>query len=830
MTSTVECWLAHEGELLLDHLRSVGELARRFAPDSLADAAELAGLVHDLGKATPFFQARLHGQGGSGAEANHAYLGALYGAWVAEARGWDALAVFLAVTRHHGSLRTPHELLPHPSDIDPPNFLGVDRQGLRRTLRALPVQLHAVRQSWPVLCPTLGLPDPLPFLDGEVWGTLRRLAEEALALAYLAEYETLEPLARRRFWETNIVFSALIDADKKLAASYRASHRFALPADLVDRYLVTLGGDRGRPTRSGNRVETPDGGPLGPFRRQLYQAVDERIRSEPLERLYPALLTLTASTGAGKTLTVLNAALKLRERIERERGLSPRIVYALPFVNLIEQTADVVRDLLINGGIDPADVLLTHHHLAPLAQRTPLAIRRSPGDPERPASASAQARSQASERSTPDDDLVGVDESLLLAESWDAEIVLTTFVQVFHTLVGYQNRMLKKLHTLAEGAILVLDEVQTLDARYWPLLRAVLSDLPQWGVTVILMTATQPALVDRRRVLELAPPLPGYPARVVLRPAEPRTVAELAEAVAARAGQSQLVVVNSVRVSLELFEALRRERLPYLFYLSTNVTPRDRGGRLKEIRALLRQHLPVVLVATQVVEAGVDVDFDSGWREWGPLESLVQVAGRINRNAQAAAGERELGVVELVEGQGHLVYGRVLLEAAKQALSRPLADRAVEEILAAYFDTIEQRITQERAWRLLAALPRLDYDRSGVDCHRGGASLPVCCFQLIEEPPSLSIFVEQDGYASEILEAFRAAYRLPDPNQRRLALRRLRPSVELYTITPLLRRALGNLPRPLFHDREDPRLIRREELDSFYDEQTGFKWEISQFL
>ncbi len=801
MTSTVERWLAHEGESLLDHLRSVGELARRFAPDALADAAELAGLVHDLGKATPFFQARLHGQDGGGAEANHAYLGALYGAWVAQARGLDPLVVFLAVARHHGPLRTPHELLPHPRDIDPPGFLDVDRPGLRRTLRALPVQLDAVRQSWPSLCPALGLPDPRPFLDGQVWETLRALAEEALALAYLAEYETLEPAARRRFWETNIVFSALIDADKKLAAGYRPPHRSALPADLVDRYLATLGGD---------------GGPLGPFRRQLYHAVDERIRSEPLDRLYPALLTLTAPTGAGKTLTVLNAALKLRARVEQERGLSPRIVYALPFINLIEQTAEVARDVLMNSGVDPADVLIAHHHLAPLAQR--------------PATGSAPTRSPAIESSTPDEDLVEVDESLLLAESWDAEVVLTTFVQVFHTLVGYQNRMLKKLHTLVEGAILVLDEVQALDARYWPLIRAVLGDLPQWGVTVILMTATQPALVDRRRTLELAPPLPGYPARVVLRPAEPRTVAELAEAVAARAGQSQLVVVNSVRVSLELFEALRRERLPHLYYLSTNVTPRDRHARLEEIRALLRQRVPVVLVATQVVEAGVDVDFDSGWREWGPLESLVQVAGRINRNAQAPAGERELGVVELAEGQGHLVYGRVLLEAARQGLSQPLADRAVEQILAAYFDTIEQRIAQERAWRLLAALPRLDYDRSGADCHRGGASLPVRCFQLIEEPPSLSIFVEQDEQASATLRALREAYQNPNPNERRLALRRLRPAVELYTITPLLRRALGNLPRPLFHDREDPRLIRREELASFYDEQTGFIWEISQFL
>ena len=250
MTASVEAWLAHEGESLLDHLRDVGALARRFAPEPLGAMAELAGLVHDLGKATVFFQDRLRGQERGGAEANHAYLGALYGAWVAEQRGQDALTLFLAVSRHHGPLRSPRDVLPHPSDIDPPDFRDVDRPGLRQTLRALPVQLAAVRESWPHLCVALGLPDPLPFLDGEVWHTFRRLADEASELSYLEYYDALDQAARRRYWQTNIVFSALIDADKKLAAGYHEPPRRALPGDLVDRFQATL----------------PDQGPLARFR------------------------------------------------------------------------------------------------------------------------------------------------------------------------------------------------------------------------------------------------------------------------------------------------------------------------------------------------------------------------------------------------------------------------------------------------------------------------------------------------------------------------------------------------------------------------------------
>lgn len=786
-------WLARHGEELVTHLHAVGSLARLFAPPSLAETAELVGQVHDLGKATPFFLQRLNNPHFTDPTANHAYISALFGAWVAQGRGFDALAVFLAVARHHGSLRTPSVVLPHPDDIDPPDFSTVERHGLRRTLRALCQQIPKVAESWPSLCRQLGLPDPTPFLQGEIWTTLRALAEEARQLEALSLDDVT---ARRRYWHVNILFSALIDADKKLAAQYQAPGRVHLPSDLVVRYLST------------KRI---DPSPLQKQRQVLFATVDRQVRSRPLSELFPALLTLTAPTGAGKTLTVLHAALTIRERVEQEHGLTLRIIYALPYINLIEQTSSVISEVLKTGGIDPEKVLLEHHHLAPLK-------RRSDSTPV----------NQTTNQDQLEEDLE-VDEALLLTESWDSEIVLTTFVQVFHTLVGYQNRALKKLHTLVSGAILILDEVQALDAHYWPLLRALLADLPGWNVTVILMTATQPRLFEPGTALELVdPPLTDYPIRVVLQPIAPQSIRELAEMIASIRDRSQLIVVNSIKVSLELYQALVNYDYPYLFYLSTNITPRDRRQRLAEIRNLLKARQPVVLVSTQVVEAGVDVDFQVGWREWGPLESLLQVAGRVNRNAEQPVST--LRVISLHEGQGEQVYGRILLEAARSCLVAPVSDVELVQQLDRYFQTVEERISQEQATGLLAALPRLDYDRPNVDCRKLSISVPVSCFRLLEELPSLSIVVEQDEQTTAAIAELRKAVNLEQPHERRLAVREAFRKLEYWTITPLLKRAVGNLPPPLFYEREDLRLIRRDQLESFYDEKTGFKWELSQFL
>ncbi|AEB12793.1 CRISPR-associated endonuclease Cas3'' [Marinithermus hydrothermalis] len=755
---------ARPGEPLLEHLVRVAELAERWAPPQLKAEARIAGRVHDLFKATPWFQRYLHAppkeqaqlKAQYGERLHHAWAGAVFGAFVSAQRGHDALAVFLAVACHHGHLKTPTALLPNKRDLLTGRFTRLD---------ALEAQIQAV----------LGWEEGAKLLEAlDLKAAFLEFARTDKP-RFLNDLRQRFAVTRGRYWAVTWLFSALIDADKHLAAGTPSPERVPLPERVPEPFL--------------NEVKR--GAPIDPLRERLYRAVQQRIREAPLDHLFPAALTLTAPTGAGKTLTLLNAALELRTRVQAERGHTPRIVYALPYINLIEQNHAVFEAAMRHAGIPAEHALLAHHHLS-------------------------EARDE--------DDLTETEHRLLLTESWEAELIVTTFVQVIETLYGTHNRTLKKLHRLLNHTILILDEVQALPAEHWPLLRRLLTEFVKHGNTVILATATQPALLQD--ALELAPHLPDWPTRVHIRRAEtPPTTPP---------NRSRLIVANTVARSLELY-AQQKALGGEVHYLSTNLTPHDRAQRI----ALLKQklpHTPLTLVATPIVEAGLDLDFREGWRELGPVDAVIQVAGRINRSGNRPPEPLYL----LPETNMARVYGRVLAELARSFFNTFTegSDHALTAHLPPYFAALEARLASAQATGFIEAMTHHRFCRSGYPrrCRDGcGPTNPegcdVCCFSLIqEEMIRIPIFIEQNDEASEALAELEAALKEPDPTRKRARLRRVRPKLARYTINPIARIAAKNLPSPLF-GREDYRLVRREELEAYYDEETGFVWELKdQFL
>ncbi|CAN5551153.1 CRISPR-associated helicase/endonuclease Cas3 [soil metagenome] len=317
--------------------------------------------------------------------------------------------------------------------------------------------------------------------------------------------------------------------------------------------------------------------------------------------LPPGVFSLTVPTGGGKTRSSMGFA--LCHAIEHGQR---RVIVALPYTSIIEQNADVYRALFKD--VNP-DAVLEHH--------SAVASREKPGE--------------ADDREERD---------RLAAETWDAPIIVTTTVQLLESLFANRNSRLRKLHRIV-GSVIVLDEVQTLPPE---LLRPTLDVLQHlvdaYGVTILLCTATPPALVSREGFegFEDVTELITAPATLFQRLArvtykladEPWTWERVAEEMSAT--PQALVILNTKRDAAALMEALDGD--PAMLYLSTQLCGAHRRAVLAEVHRRLAAREPVRLVSTQVVEAGVDLDFPLVLRAIGPLDRIVQAAGRCNREGR----------------------------------------------------------------------------------------------------------------------------------------------------------------------------------------------------
>jgi len=815
---------ARPGQSLIEHLTEVAQAAREALDHPalqeralLSRAAFLTGAIHDVGKYTSFFQDYLHTKRMHNGREHHAFPSALLAAWLTlqdwpsrdltTPRAYLPLLVFLVIHRHHGHLKTPEELVPDLPDLeyDLSAWLTGDTAALPPAMQHFVDQWQDLQNRRKVLVEdldTLSLApeaiqaffeDPEPV--GETLGALARL------VYFLGKEEG--PLsgadrARLALWG-QLLFSALIDADKRSAAGMPSlPPRPHLTGDLVERFVAHK---YPRPRHNLDRE-----------RAAFFRTVTEQARQVPIPVTEP--LSLTAPTGMGKTLAALSAVFVLRERLAEHYGVTPRIVYALPFINLIEQNYRVVEEMLAWGVPDfeanRQRYLLKHHYLADIGYRVE--------DENRP-----------------------VAEALLLTEGWESEMVVTTFVQVFHTLLGHQNRLLRKLHNLI-GGVLILDELQSLKMEYWDAVGQIFNVLrEEMGLTVLQMTATRPLVFPEVQELYPEPPrLFGLMRRTVLDVDLQECPAEtLADEVADLAEEhgSVLVVVNTVRTSLELYKALkdRQVGIPVmrwhegaafpldrseraLVYLSTNIVPLHRAARLAFLKKWLGEGGRAVLVATQVVEAGVDLDFPVAVRDLGPLDSIIQVAGRCNRE-----GRREQGLVlvrRLEDSGASLVYGVVHVNTARSLLApiTRLEEPGFARLVEQYFEMTKQRKSREESLRIWQAYLRLRYN--GKNC---GDAPCLSNFHLIEEMPSVSIFIalhERDEtwlaevFTPQVLEE-------KDWTLRGEAYLRHRRYLHERMLQVPEFRARKN-PPPEW--RKGLRWVPVAQLGNFYDLETGFRW------
>lgn len=346
------------------------------------------------------------------------------------------------------------------------------------------------------------------------------------------------------------------------------------------------------------------------------------------------LFRLTVPTGGGKTVASL--AFALRHAVYNNMD---RIIYVIPYTSIIEQNAQIFRSIL-----GDENVLESHCNV-------------DYGD---------------SEEWNP---------MKLAAENWDKPVVVTTNVQFFESLFGNKSSKCRKLHNIA-NSVIIFDEVQMLPADYLKPCIAMIEELvSSFGVSAVLCTATQPALQPFFQsgisAYELCPRMEeqfAFFKRTTFQNLNKISEEDLIEKLS---GEYQaLCIVNTKKKAQALYKALKGQGV---FHLSTSMYPKHRKRVLEEVRRCLNNGERCLVLSTSLVEAGVDLDFQSVYRQLAGIDSVIQAAGRCNREGKRSPEESNVYVFRFEE-QERILGQRKQIEAAKTLVSEGKDISALETI------------------------------------------------------------------------------------------------------------------------------------------------------
>lgn len=734
-------YFAHSGKAadgsdwqsLPDHLeataRLAGELGGRIG---LPLSARMAALFHDFGKYDPAFQRRLQGDP---AVAEHSTAGASL-LLSRAAPGAQTIAAELLA----------HAILGHHAGL--PDATG--------SAAARSDRIAAFRRHDPI---PPGITEAAEVDLAPLWPELRAKVRPQHAGFDLS-------VAGR------MLFSCLVDADFRDTEAFydqlegrQHDRSWSVLADILPDLRARF---------DAHVAGLPKGGDLNPLRSEILA----HIRAGAA--LPPGLFTLTVPTGGGKTLASLGFALDHAARHGHRR-----IITAIPFTSIIDQTAATYRNLL-------GDVVLEHH-----------------------SAIDSEATGQQ-----------GRDKLRLAMEDWAAPIVVTTNVQLFESLFAARPSRCRKLHNIA-GSIIILDEAQSLPrALLLPVLRMLEALALHYGCTIVLCTATQPAFdsAQLRQGLPLAgrelAPEPEALARRLRRArildggemADPALIEGL------RGTPQAMVIVNSRRHALELFQAAQEAGLEGLVHLTTRQYPAHRRRIIAEIKARLAGERPCRLIATSLIEAGVDLDFPCGWRAEAGLDSLVQSAGRVNREGCRPVEDSTLTLFRAPDHPPHRQIAP-LAEAMRATAARYGAGRLLDP--AAIRDWFERVYWREGPERM--GQPLVDH----FVCASTGTDLPyrgmADAFRMIDSP-LLPVIIPRDD------EARRAVARLGLPDIPSSALAR---ALQPHAVgVPARARALllssGQASFRATALRADQFCVL--EIESLYREDFGLWWERAEYL
>lgn len=687
-------------QLLREHLKAVAQAITEKIPPvvhfkylsnkHLTTICYWLGYFHDLGKYTEYFQKYLLKEIES-AYKNHAHISAcfLYNFLQRKVFTIDTdlhqkiflFFAYLIVRLHHSNLRMG-------------GLFSIESE--KRMLHEIEhIGKHLKNKSDEILV-DLGLEEEISAEEFVDLLELDSLFKKGLDFKYIPQlFQTGRIQDAEWYFLLIYLFSLLIDLDKLDAAELRIRKIVSVSPERVSNYLQKKKKDN-LSVKSENTFNDRREKARKSIMEVINSLTDDEIRNT---RFY----LLTAPTGIGKTLSSLQCALRLQERIKEIEGYTPCIITAIPFINIIEQHRKEYEEVF-GKELD----LVVHHRLSDFS------IRHNRHEE------------------------IPVDKALLEVESWEGDVILTTFVQLFQSIFTGNNRLLKKVNKLA-GSIIIIDEAQAVPEGYMPLIGAALQKIAEhYGTRFILMTATQPKLLEFGTLLnpdgkKIKPVtlLPGFEQyflelkRTKLIPLLDRKLnnEQFIELFFGKWDQksSVLIVVNTIKRSIDIYNEIKnalkeRKSRAKVYYLSTNIIPKKRkevidivGKRLQKRKEDLYDQKPVILVSTQTIEAGVDLDFDMAFRDLAPLDSIIQTAGRVNREGKKG-NFLPVYIIQL-ESDSHYIYPLMQRKDTINFLTREkeILEPEYGKLTEEYYEQILKRgVKDKKIWE--EGILKLDFE------------------------------------------------------------------------------------------------------------------------
>ena len=499
-------------------------------------------------------------------------------------------------------------------------------------------------------------------------------------------------------------------------------------------------------------------------------------------------MSITLPTGSGKTYTCMSAALKLKNKVNKDM----KIIYCLPFTSVIDQNykdyKNAIKEIKKVDEVKSSDIL-KHHYLS--ANNFKDEKYYYEGEEER-----------------------------FLTHNWNSQIVVTTFIQLFNSFFKKKNNDLIRFNTLA-NSIVLLDEVQSIPYKYWKIINKLCKEISQeLNIYFIFITATQPLIFGKNEIKELASKSDYYfkqckRTKLINLPYEMEKeefFSFVDKIIDEKKDKNILIIVNTIKLSQELFKYINENKDKNddrkLVYLSTSVIPKSRLERIENIK---NKESKNIVVSTQMVEAGVDIDMDVVIRDMAPLDSINQSAGRANRENR---GEY-LGEVYLVKIKDNdklvakYVYrDDILLESTKSVLKDKdvIYEQDYKLIGEEYFLNLNKNKSNNKSDKLEKDIYELEFEEVSKN------------FKLIEEQNKVQLFIELDEEATEVWNKYKTYLSIEDKFQRKNKLESIKGEFYKYVISIFKNKCKENIDNNMG-------FVSKYQLENTYDNDLGYKTE-----